>query len=560
MTSEFFQEGPALPNQYDEDVFLRSYLARVLPEPVLKEIEPGLRRLGERTTGEILALGDAAEATPPKLVPYDPWGRRIDTITVSDAWRKLGDIAVEEKLVATAYERRHGAWSRLHQFVRIYLYGPSSAIYTCPLAMTDGAARAIELYGDAGMKQGAYRSLTATDPRKAWTSGQWMTEKTGGSDVSGTSTIAKRDGEGFKLFGTKWFTSATTSEMAMALARIEGAPAGSRGLSLFFIELRDSEGRLKNIRVHRLKDKLGTKALPTAELTLEGTPAILVGGEGDGVKKISALFNITRIWNACCAAGFMRRGVALAKDYAQKRVAFGRPLKEQPLHVETLAALEVECTAACLLVFRLAELLGKEEMGTATKEETVLLRLLTPVAKLFTAKQAVATMSEVLESFGGAGYIEDTGLPKLLRDAQVLPIWEGTTNVLSLDMLRALQKEQALEPFLGEMERHLKTASRPELMPLVAKARDAAASIAKHAKTMAALSEDELQASAKDLAFAIARSYVAALMIEQAQWELAARGERRSLILAERWCAKPLCSLEVHTKAHLNDSTALLWK
>ncbi len=555
---DFVQDGPSLKNQYDDDISLRMYLQRVLPDTILKEIEPGLKRLGQRAIEEILTLGNAAEAHPPVHVPYDPWGQRIDHIEVSDAWQKLGQIAVEEKLVATAYERRHGAWSRLHQLVRIYLYGPSSAIYTCPLAMTDGAARAIELYGDQQLKQKAFKHLVSTNPAEAWTSAQWMTEKAGGSDVSRTGTIAKREGDGFKLFGSKWFTSATTSEMSMALARIEGAPAGSRGLSLFFIELRDANGRLKHIRVHRLKDKLGTKALPTAELTLEGTPAMLVGGEGDGVKKISSLFNITRIWNACCAAGFMRRGLNLARDYATKREAFGRKLKDQPLHMETLAALEVECTAACLLVFSLGELLGKDEVGEATKEESLLLRLLTPVVKLFTAKQAIAVCSEIVESFGGAGYVEDTGLPRLLRDAQVLSIWEGTTNVLSLDMLRAIQKEQALQPFLEEVTRRLASISSSELSESLAKVQDATRQIGIFAKNSASAADDELQASARGFAFTVARTYAAALLLEQADWELKTNKSRRGAIMAQRWCEHSLVSLKSCDKKHLEASNLIL--
>lgn len=555
---DFVQDGPSLKNQYDDDILLRSYLKRVLPDAMHKEIEPGLKRLGQRAVDEILALGDFAETHPPVHVPYDPWGRRIDRIDVSDAWLKLGQIAVEEKLVATAYERRHGAWSRLHQFVRIYLYGPSSAIYTCPLAMTDGAARALELYGDGKLKQKAFPKLIATNPAEAWTSGQWMTEKTGGSDVSRTSTIAKRDGSAFKLFGMKWFTSATTSEMCMALARIEGAPAGSKGLSLFYIELRDAKGQLNNIRVHRLKDKLGTKALPTAELTLEGTPAILVGGEGDGVKKISSLFNITRIWNACCAAGFMRRGLSLAKDFATKREVFGRTLKDQPLHVETLASLEVECSVGALLVFRLAELLGREEMGEASKEESLLLRLLTPVVKLFTAKQAIAVCSEIVESFGGAGYVEDTGLPRLLRDAQVLSIWEGTTNVLSLDTLRAVQKEQALQPFLKEIEQRLSTIESKDLADLVNKVRDAGRQIGSFALSVGNASDHEIQACARDFSFSVARTYAAMLLLEQANWELKQTQSKRGMIMAQRWCDRPLVQLKFYDQKHLDASATIL--
>jgi acyl-CoA dehydrogenase len=163
------------------------------------------------------------------------------------------------------------------------------------------------------------------------------------------------------------------------------------------------------------------------------------------------MLSITRTWNAIGAISGMRHGLALAKDYARRRVAFGAPLGEKPLHVDTLAGLEAEFEGAFLLTFRAVELLGKDEAGELGEHEAALLRLLTPIVKLTTAKQAVAVASEVLESFGGAGYIEDTGLPRLLRDSQVLPIWEGTTNVLSLDLLRALAKLGTLEPIAREV-------------------------------------------------------------------------------------------------------------
>src|SRR5690606_4112745 len=234
------------------------------------------------------------ERVIPVHIPYDPWGKRIDEIKVSDSWNQLHEIAAEEGIVAAGYERTQGEFSRLYQFAKLYLYHPSSAIYSCPLAMTDGAARLLELYGTEDMKERAYKFLTSRDPQTFWTSGQWMTERTGGSDVSGTSTIAKKEGDQYKLYGVKWFTSATTSQMAMTLARIEG----DEKLSLFYLELRDKSGELQNIQINRLKDKLGTKALPTAELTLSGTPATLVGEAGKGIKTISTLFNITRLYNA----------------------------------------------------------------------------------------------------------------------------------------------------------------------------------------------------------------------------------------------------------------------
>jgi len=174
---------------------------------------------------------------------------------------------------------------------------------------------------------------------------------------------------------------------------------------------------------------------------LNGTPAQLVKESTDGVRNIAPLLNITRLWNGISAVALMRRGLALAEDYAQKRTAFGAPLSEKPLHLDTLAGLQAEAEAAFHLAFYVAELTGRSETGEISDEDAQLLRLLTPVMKLTTAKQAVSVASEVLESFGGAGYVEDTGLPVLLRDSQVLPIWEGTTNVLALDTLRALNDD-----------------------------------------------------------------------------------------------------------------------
>jgi alkylation response protein AidB-like acyl-CoA dehydrogenase len=423
--------------------------------------------------------------------------------------------------------------------------------------MTDGAARAIELYGSDELKRGALHHLTSSDPKQFWTSGQWMTERTGGSDVSGTSTVAKPAGSEYRLHGIKWFTSATTSQMAMTLARIEGAPEGSKGLSLFYVKLRDGDGKLQGIRVNRLKDKLGTRALPTAELTLEGCPATLLGSPGDGVKKISSLFNITRIYNSCCAVGYMRRAVALARDYALKRRAFGKLLSEHPLHLETLSKLQVEFEAAFHLTFRTVELLGKDETGKATPAESATLRLLTPLVKLYTAKQAVALTSEALEAFGGAGYIEDTGLPRLLRDSQVLSIWEGTTNVLSLDALRAIAKENAAEPFLDNIESRLGSIQTPELTPLIEKTRKAAGTLRGHVEALVTASESERQITARNFAYGMARTYAASLLIEFAEWSCKRGYGTHALVSAKRWCSEELVPPLDASPSRLDDSRVL---
>ncbi len=536
----FFQTGPLLANQWDADRVLRSILKRKLTPQVYASIEKDLRRFGERVATDLLEMSIAAEKSKPRLIQFDPWGRRIDWIETSQAWKDLDSVSAQEGIVAMGYEREFGSLSRLVQFAKLYLFHPSSAIYSCPLAMTDGAARLIEVHGDEELKNGAFKHLTSRDPQKFWTSGQWMTERTGGSDVGGTQTEARFENGQFRLSGAKLFNSATASQMAMTLARLPGAPEGSRGLSLFYLELRGSDGKLKNIRVNRLKEKLGTDALPTAELTLEGTPAKLVGGEGGGVRKISTLFNVTRLYNACCAVGNMRRVIALARDYAPKRQVFGKPLSEQPLHLETLAGLQVQFEAAFHLVMHAAELLGKEELGQASSQDSAVLRGLMPIAKLYTAKQSVSVVSEVVESFGGAGYVEDTGIPRILRDTQVLAIWEGTTNVLSLDLLRAIEKEGAFEALVASTQTRVSQVTHSDLASSVLRVREALTCLTEFLPKAIQAGVDATQGAARVFAYSMARVFAAGLLLEHAQWSLESENDRRSAVSAVRWCASDL--------------------
>lgn len=542
--SQFFQTGPRLGNQYQEDRVLRQLLHRLCPEDVVGEMEPDLIRWADRTATEVAPLGRDAETHPPVHVPYDPWGRRIDQIDTSRGWVELDRISAEEGLVAIGYERKLGPWSRLHQFAKLFLFQPDSAVYTCPLAMTDGAARLIEVHGDLFLRERAFARLTSREPARFWTSGQWMTERTGGSDVGGTSTVAQADGAHYRLFGTKWFTSATTSQIAMTLARVVDAEgqsvAGSRGLSLFYLETRRSDGSLNGISIHRLKDKLGTKALPTAELTLEGTTARMIGQPGEGVKRIVTLVNVTRVYNSICAVAGMRRMIALARDYARRRTAFGKLLSEQPLHLETLAEVQVEYEGALALVLYVVSLMGREECGEATPEESAVLRILTPIAKLYTAKQGVAVISELLESFGGAGYVEDTGLPVMLRDAQVLSIWEGTTNVLSLDVLRSMAKEGTLPPLLAHLRQMLARSSHMAAEGERMRLEAALDRIEMFAVQSMASDDAFAQSAARGFAYALARTTIGVLLHDLAQWQRIHEGDPRPQATLGRWCQKDL--------------------
>lgn len=536
---DFTQDPPRLGNQYDDDRVLRSYLARTLPREVLAEVEPELREMGDLAAGELLDLQAADRPHEPRLTRWSAWGERVDAIELTLLWRRAREVAARSGLVAAAYERRHGALSRLHQLALIHLFHPSTDVYTCPLAMTDGAAKTLSVHGHQELLARALPRLTSRDPETFWTSGQWMTETSGGSDVGRSLTVARREEGVWRLDGRKWFTSAVTSEMALTLARPEGNRPGTlpggRGLALFYLETARPDGSPNGIRVERLKDKLGTRKLPTAELFLEGTEAVPVCGTTDGVRAIAPMLNITRLWNSISAVSFMRRGIALARDYARRREAFGAPLAEQPLHRDTLAGLQAEYEAAFHLTFRVAELLGREEAGEAADEEDLLLRVLTPVAKLTTGKQAVAVTSEVLECFGGAGYLEDTGLPVLLRDAQVLPVWEGTTNVLSLDTLRALRGEGGFEALTAEAAACRRAAREPVLAELGERSVRSLERAGRWLEGAMVEGREAVEAGARRFALTLGRSLALALLVRHAQWSLDQEDDARPRAAARRF-------------------------
>ena len=534
----FTQAAPELGNQYRDDPLLAGWLRRTVPANVLQPLEAELDELGALAGGDLYRMQLADRLNEPKLTQWDAWGNRVDTLEVTPLWREAERLTVKHGIVATAYEQALGRHARIAQFAKVYLFHPSTDVYSCPLAMTDGAARTLLESGNARLISHALPHLTSRDPATFWTSGQWMTETTGGSDVGRSQTRAVEENGVWRLYGRKWFTSAVTSQMALTLARPEGNPPGGKGLAMFFVEVRDAQGRLNGIRVDRLKDKLGTRKVPTAELMLEGTRAELVGQPVNGTRAIEPMLGVTRMWNSVCAVSFMRRGLALARAYAARREAFGAPLARQPLHADTLAALEAETWGAFLMTFLLVELAGRAESGQIDDQQRALLRLVTPLTKLVTGKQAVSVVSEVIESFGGAGYVEDTGLPQLLRDTQVLPIWEGTTNVLSLDALLRSDLHSGLAALMGRASACVRGLEEPRL---AAAGRQAIGALERAALWLETRQDREvLQAGARRLALTIARALQLALLCEHAQWLLDNGGDRRGYAAAMRFSRLPV--------------------
>lgn len=540
----FLQDAPRLAHPFRDDRVLDAWLGHVVPVDRLAESAADLDALGDYAL-DAYERRQRTPRTEPVLTQWDAWGARIDRIALTPAWEEGADVTTRHAVLAAG----HGdsPWSRVETFARVYLYHPASEFYCCPLAMTDGAATALKASGNQELIDRALPHFLSRDASSFWLSGQWMTETPGGSDVGRTETVARRDARGqWRLYGRKWFSSAVVGEAALALARPEGAGPGTSALALFYVETKDEEGRWQGLTIDRLKKKLGTHELPTAEVTLDGVPATPVGQLEHGVRQVAPMLNVTRTWNAVCAVATMARAIALARDYATRRMAFGARLIDQPLHARTLANMQAEFEGAFSLAFYVAELLGHVERGAAGTHGAALLRLLTPLAKLWTAKASIRITSEALECFGGAGYIEDTGLPQLLRDAQVYAIWEGTTNVLSLDMLRALGAS-GLAPIRAAVA-NLVPAGAPEL-----------ATINATLDTTESLLGDvvgdraSLEASARAIAFTLARCMAGALLVRSGSWGDAS-GDPRPAAASRRFFARGLDRLALPA----NDEDTLL--
>lgn len=447
----FIQPGPEnTGNLFKHDAFLLGLTKRYLSDETYLLMVPKLVSLGEDVMRYVRTWGDNAEKNPPLLENCDAFGRRIDRLHLSHGWIRLKRFAAQNRLVAMGYDRNLRREGRVAQAVSQILFSAFSSTYSCPLAMTDGAVKLLQEHGPRSVKEKVVPLLLAKDDGRMATCGQWMTERVGGSDlqkIETHATLARKedDVEHYRLYGQKWFASAIDSEYALVLAQV-----GDVGPTLFLLNVWD-EGKLcEGIRLDRLKNKLGTRGLPTAEVNLEGALATLIGAPGRGIATASPLLSITRFYNAVASASIMNRAFNSVQGYAHVRVAFGKPIEQHLLHHQILADLDAKRCGAIALVCEIARLLGEAEESPG-RQKSLVLRALVPLAKMCLGKWAVDFASDALEAMGGIGYIEDTEFPQLLRDAQVLPIWEGTTTMMLHDIMRAQSKEDALVSLL----RHL---------------------------------------------------------------------------------------------------------
>jgi acyl-CoA dehydrogenase len=442
MSEQLIPDSP-VENYWDVCPDFRALCRRKLSEAAFAWAEPQLSAMGEQAARVVAPLAAIADREQPRLVTHDARGERVSRVEYHPAYREMERIAYGSGMIAMKYRtHEHSRESQFIGFAIGYMFAMAECGLYCPLCMTDGVARVLTRHGTHEQVARVVPHLTSTDPQTLWTGGMWLTERAGGSDVGANQTVARKDADGtWRLTGHKWFCSNVDAEAVLVTARVNGE--GTKGLRTFLLETRENPG----VRIERLKEKLGVRSMATGEVTLTDARVEEVGG----FAAMTDMLNLSRIYNAVASVALISRAVREARYYIERRQAFGRPVIEFPLAQETFFDIEAEHVGAMLITFEAVEALGRADAGDA--EAAQLLRILTPMVKAVTGKLAVPCVSEAMELIGGNGYIEDSPMPRLLRDAQVLPIWEGTTNILVLDALRVMHKEGTQELLLSKIRK-----------------------------------------------------------------------------------------------------------
>jgi acyl-CoA dehydrogenase len=450
-------------NLYRLDKSLRDVLRLRLAPDLLAHFAPHFDGLGTRAASDLDANARLADRHPPVLHHRDRHGRDNQWIEFHPAYRALEQAGFGDFGLA-AMSHRGGVlgWSEplppIVKYALTYLFAETEFGLLCPINMTDSLTRVLRRFADDAILQRYLPGLTSLDPEVALQGAMFMTEKTGGSDVGAIETIARRDGDRWRLYGEKWFCSNADADLALVLARPEGATPetpvlGTRGLGLFLLPRVLPDGSMNSYRIVRLKDKLGTRSMASGEVLLDGAEAWLVGDLDRGFVQMAEMVNASRLSNAVRAAGLMRRAFLEAREVCIHRVAFGRRLIDFPLQRRQLIKIMLPAEQALSMVMYTATRLEGADRGDA--EAAKELRLLTPLLKFRACRDARKVTGDAMEVRGGCGYIEDFVEARLARDAHLGSIWEGTSNIVAIDAIeRAVGRERS-DAVLEQSLRHL---------------------------------------------------------------------------------------------------------
>jgi acyl-CoA dehydrogenase len=466
---------------YAADHGLRDLLALYLPADIRATLEPHWARLGQLAGGRLDELARIADRHGPVLHTRDRFGRDEDWIEYHPAYREMEQIAFGD-FQFHAMSHRAGVLGMdrplpaVAKYAFQYLFVQGEFGLMCPISLSDTSTYLIRTFGSPELKDYLLPRMLSADMVTLWKGSQFMTEKAGGSDVGAIETVARNEDGTWRLYGDKWFCSHTDADVAVILARPEGAPAGTRGLALFALPRRRRDGSRNAYRIARLKDKLGTRSMASGEIVLEGAEAYLVGQIDAGLKQMMEQVNRSRLSHGVRAAAMMRRCVNESLAAARGRIAFGRPIGDYPLMRRQLLKLIVPAEQALSMWFHTADAMDR---GAAAE-----LRILTGLLKLRACRDNIPLATGAMEARGGNGYIEDWVNARLIRDAQVGLLWEGTSNINALDVIgRAVGKTQAHRALQGDMrglleDRHLPDPFRNRLGQTLDRAVEMAARIA----------------------------------------------------------------------------------
>jgi acyl-CoA dehydrogenase len=425
-------------NFYRADPALTDLLRLHLPDALFRHIEPHLDRLGELAGGYLDECARLADRHTPVLHQRDKFGRDTQYIEYHPAYRELEKAAFGEfGIHALSIRKGIMGWPDKYPVVAkhafTFLFNQAEFGLGCPINVTDGCAKLLNNFGSEALKARYLDGLTQTDMSKLTQGGQFMTEKEGGSDVGTLTTSAVQEGDHWRLYGEKWFCSNADARVVMLLARPEGAGPGTRGVGLFLMPRHLDDGSQNHYRIVRLKDKLGTRSMASGEIKLEGAIAYAVGKLDRGFVQMAEMVNSSRLSNGVKSTALMRRAQHDAMTVARNRVVFGQRIIDLPLARRQLMKIMLPTEQALSMSFLTADALDRAEAGS--QDAAALLRILTPTLKFRATRDARKVCGDALEMRGGIGYIEEFATSRLLRDAHLGSIWEGTGNIVAIDTL-----------------------------------------------------------------------------------------------------------------------------
>ena len=460
-------KGVIAPDTRGQNFFINDRtlqdLARLYLDDALREaIWPQLEELGYRAANDLDHHAMLANRHTPILHQRDKYGRDSQWIEYHPSYHALEQAAFGDYgLHAMSHRPILSSWKKVlpvfAKHLYTFLFNQAEFGLGCPINVTDSAAHVIRLFGNEALKARFLPRMLSTNLPELWQGAQFITEQEGGSDVGQITTRAVLDQGEWRLFGDKWFCSNADADVAMILARPEGATKGTRGLALFAMPRTLDDGSPNHIRIVRLKDKLGTRSMASGELRLEGALAHLVGEQDAGLKQMLEMINWSRLSNGVKSAALMRRAVHDALTVSNHRVVFGQTLKDLPLARRQLLKLRLASEQSMSMwAFTANQLDVLETGGLGSNRASSIARLATPVLKMRVTRDARQVCGDAMEVRGGCGYVEDFVNPRLVRDAYLGSIWEGTSNIIAIDAIRrAISRDSCLSPYIAEFQERL---------------------------------------------------------------------------------------------------------